>query len=158
MSDLDDSGAVSRDGTAEATPAETTENHGYQLFADGQPVWEHRTDFRALDTDVEIRDVSTSRSGYTPKIGALFRAIDTGRVYYGLGTTWVELNPGPWTTDDDGGISLPTQDLSEITPTDGSIYRHDGSSSITANGAETDAEGYYSWSETDDEFKTLVAH
>lgn len=260
-----------------ATPNNTTVNHAYQLWADGQTDWEHRTDFEALDTDVEIRDTDANRTQYTAKQGALYRATDTGAVYLGDGTSWVEHNPagastlgglgnvaqgtlanrptangsqgwyfttdsngvyydtgswtliaehpaniqaadvawdpllagdnfdgqgtstfsnlssldtdsftlgsetaitgygsgltvsgglleatsggsGAWDATSNGGATLTAQDLSTITPSDGVVYRHDGSSSITANGASTSAPGYYAWSATDSEYKTVVAY
>ena len=64
----------------------------------------------------------------------------------------------PWNERDDDGVDLPAQDLSGITPSPGVVYHHDGSATITANGAATTAAGYYVWSQNDGEFKTIVAY
>ena len=64
-----------------ATPNDTTDNHGYQLWADAAADWEHRSDFEALDIDVEIRDLNANRGNYTAKQDAKFVATDTGDVY-----------------------------------------------------------------------------
>lgn len=49
--------------------------------------------FEKLGRDVEIRDVKANRANYTPASGALFRATDTGDVFYGDGSEWTPLNP-----------------------------------------------------------------
>lgn len=74
------------------TPESTTENHQFQKFADDQN-WEHRTDFDALDTKVEVRDTEANLSNYTPQNGAKFYSTDTGVVYTGDGNSWSELQP-----------------------------------------------------------------
>lgn len=68
-----------------------TPNHDYQLFADGEHPWGHRPDFQSLDTDVEVRDTNANRTNYTAKINAKYLATDTGHVYIGDGTSWIEL-------------------------------------------------------------------
>lgn len=68
-----------------------TDNHAYQLFADDELPWEHRSDMESLDTDVEIRDTDANRSNYTPKDGAKYVATDTGTVYLGDGSSWTKL-------------------------------------------------------------------
>ena len=65
---------------------------------------------------------------------------------------------GAWTSETDDGASLLAQDLSTISGSDGVVYRHNGASSITANGSSTDSPGYYVWSATDTEWKTLAAY
>jgi hypothetical protein len=65
-----------------------TNNHEYQLFLTGEEPWAYRTNFQALDTDVEIRDIDANRDIYDPKDGALYRATDTGTIYLGDGTSW----------------------------------------------------------------------
>lgn len=67
---------------------DNTDNHGYQLFANGESGWEHRTDLKALDIDVEVRDTDANRGNYTPKDGAKYLATDTGRIYLGDGSSW----------------------------------------------------------------------
>jgi len=49
--------------------------------------------FKRLDRDVEIRDVKANRSNYAPESGALYRATDTGDVFYADGSNWTPLNP-----------------------------------------------------------------
>jgi hypothetical protein len=53
-------------------------------------------------------------------------------------------------------LELSAQDLSTIDASDGQMYRHDGTSSITANGSATSQTGYYVWSDTDGEWKAAV--
>lgn len=67
-----------------------TENHTFQLFAENEKLWEHRTDFSSLDTKVEIRDLDSARSDYIPKDGAKFFATDTESIYLGDGSSWNE--------------------------------------------------------------------
>ena len=76
-----------------STPNQTTTNHDFQLWADGQEPWEHRSDFEKLDTRVEISDLGANRGNYTPKNGAIFRATDTRKVYKGDGSTWQRHDP-----------------------------------------------------------------
>jgi hypothetical protein len=59
----------------------------------------------------------------------------------------------------DGGLEQEPQDLSVVSGNDGRIYHHDGSASITADGGtSTSAAGYYAWSSTDDEWKSMVQY
>lgn len=44
------------------------------------------------DVTAEIRDQSTALNNYDPKYGALFRALDTGEVWRGTGTTWQKVD------------------------------------------------------------------
>lgn len=66
----------------------STDNHGYQLFSDGEDSWEHRSDFNALEVDIEVRDTETNIGNYTPHNGAKFLATDTGNIYIGDGSSW----------------------------------------------------------------------
>ena len=68
-----------------------TPNHGYRLFAQGEMPWEHREEFRQLDTEAPIVDTDAARSNNTPKANALFVAHDTGAVYRGDGTSWIQI-------------------------------------------------------------------
>lgn len=45
----------------------------------------------ALETDVENRDVAANRGSYTPDPGAKFYETDTGAVYIGDGTNWLNV-------------------------------------------------------------------
>jgi len=82
----------------------------------------------------------------------LYEARDTGTSYY------IDDGRDSWLTLSVSGsaLDLVPRDLSSLTPEDGRIYRHDGSSSITADGSSTSATGYYCYSDTDSEFKTVV--
>lgn len=70
-------------------------NHEYNTPSAGTSDWHVplNENFEKLDTDVEIRDENANRGQYEPKDGALFRATDTGDVYLGDGSNWVEHNP-----------------------------------------------------------------
>lgn len=60
---------------------------------------------------------------------------------------------------DDQGMDMGAQDLSLTTfgaTEDGRIYRHNGASSITADGATTSSAGYYLWDNSAAEFKAIV--
>lgn len=67
-----------------------TENHNYETPSKGSTDWHIplNDNFRAIDADVEIRDVDANRGGYTPLAGAKFLATDTGDVYLGDGSGW----------------------------------------------------------------------
>lgn len=68
-----------------------TDNHNYVEPEIGSTTgWGEslNSNFRDLDTDVEIRDVDANKGDYTPKDGAKFKATDTGAVYIGDGTDW----------------------------------------------------------------------
>lgn len=82
----------------------------------------------------------------------VYEARDTGTTYY------IDDSRDSWDTLSVNGsaLELVARDLSSLTPEDGVLYRHDGSSSITADGSSTSATGYYCYSETDNEFKTVV--
>jgi hypothetical protein len=84
--------------------------------------------------------------------GYLYEARDTGATYY------IDETRDGWATLAVQGsrLELVAQDLSTVTANDGQLYRHDGSSTITADGAGASAAGYYCWSETDAEWKTVV--
>jgi len=62
---------------------------------------------------------------------------------------------------DNQSFYIPAQDLSTLSlgsGQDSQIYRHDGSSSISADGGTTSAAGYYMWSNSASEFKSIVQH
>jgi hypothetical protein len=64
-----------------------------------------------------------------------------------------------WKMRNDLSIEYGEQDLSNVgSPGDGHIYRHDGSSSINADGGTTSSPGYYVFSATDSEFKSIVQY
>jgi hypothetical protein len=69
-----------------------TENLNYNTPAAGTVDWNVplNENFEKLDTDVEVRDTQANRTNYAPKDGAKFLATDTGRVYLGDGSAWVE--------------------------------------------------------------------
>ncbi|MFC5969867.1 right-handed parallel beta-helix repeat-containing protein [Halomarina salina] len=71
--------------------------------------------FEKLSRDVEVRDVKANRTNYAPTAGALFRATDTGEVFYGDGSQWTALNPpneSPETTGVGGYVSAESYGLS----------------------------------------------
>lgn len=64
-----------------------------------------------------------------------------------------------WNFHDDQGVDQAAQDLSALSLTsaeNGRIYRHDGSSSISADGGTTSSPGYYVWDNSASEFKSVV--
>jgi hypothetical protein len=59
----------------------------------------------------------------------------------------------------DGGIDGLAQDLSSLSlgsDEDGRLYKHNGNSSISADGGTTSSAGWYAWSDSDSEFKSAV--
>jgi len=68
----------------------TTTNHEYNVPSRGASDWHQplNDNFRDYDTDIEVRDTSTSRGNYTAKQGAKFLATDTGVVSEGDGSNW----------------------------------------------------------------------
>ena len=76
-----------------------TDNHDYDTPGKGTTDWHTylNGNFRALDTDVEVRDTAANRGQYTPTQGSKFLETDTGTVYLGDGTEWQRigsLSPG----------------------------------------------------------------
>ena len=78
-------------------------NHGYDAPAKGTTDWHIplNENFTKIDTDVEIRDQSASRTSYEPKQGAKFLATDTGDVFLGDGSSWQLI--GTLSTGEGGG-------------------------------------------------------
>lgn len=70
-----------------------TENHSYQTPEQGSTDWNVpiNNNFKILDTDVEVRDAESELSNYVPKNGAKFFATDTGAVFLGDGSQWIEV-------------------------------------------------------------------
>lgn len=70
-----------------------TKNHAYNTPDAGSTDWHIplNGNFRDLDTDIEVRDVSANRGSYTPKNGSKFVATDTGSIYIGDGTQWAKI-------------------------------------------------------------------
>lgn len=65
-----------------------TDNHEFQLWADSEEQWEHRSDFETLEQKVWVRDEDAALNDYEPHDGALFLATDTEDVYLGDGNSW----------------------------------------------------------------------
>lgn len=58
-----------------------------------------------------------------------------------------------------GSMEIREQDLGSLSPSsseNGEIYRHDGSSSINADGGTTSSSGIYAWDNSASEFKSVV--
>lgn len=68
-----------------------TPNHEFQLFADDETPWEHRTDFQKLDTRTPIVDTAANRVNWVAKTDALYFAYDTNTIYRGNGSSWVSM-------------------------------------------------------------------
>jgi len=70
-----------------------TENHNYNAPSFGEENWHKllNDNFADLDSDVEIRDLASNRSDYTPKSGAKFKATDTEEEWIGDGNSWQKL-------------------------------------------------------------------
>jgi len=70
-----------------------TDNHDYTTPSEGTTNWDVplNDNFRAIDTDVEIRDTDAARGDYVPKDGSKYLATDTGAVYIGDGDQWVHV-------------------------------------------------------------------
>jgi len=73
-----------------------TDNHSYNTPEQGASDWHLllNENFEQIDTDVEIRDVESALDSYQPKEGAKFLSTDTGNVYIGDGSEWLDL-PAP---------------------------------------------------------------
>lgn len=117
-----------------------TDNHNYTTPEKGTTDWHIplNENFQKIDTDAEIRDIESNRSGYAPKDGAAFRATDTGNVFIGDGSTWNKQNPpadtssgGPYTAGSVAEIQSQAADtatdLVYIAP---GTYNFDGSGVI----------------------------
>lgn len=80
-----------------------TENHSYSTPDSGSTDWDVpiNTNFERLDRDVEVRDLESQLSSYTPKDGAKFFAIDTGALFVGDGSAWTEVPHGIQRTESD---------------------------------------------------------
>lgn len=71
-----------------------TENHNYNTPQEGAVDWHLplNENFRQLDVDIELRDVESNLSNYTPAAGSKFFATDTERVFIGDGNGWQALS------------------------------------------------------------------
>ena len=114
-------------------------------------------DLRGVDTDTVTGQYSNDRiiSDGTSSIPAFAEAR-----WDDATATWVSSSggSGAWTSTANGGVALTAQDLSLISGAAGVIYRHNGDGSIQADGAPTSAPGYYLWSGSENEWKTVGAY
>ncbi|WP_152042622.1 hypothetical protein [Salinigranum salinum] len=71
-----------------------TENHNYHTPAKGRENWHEplNENFRALDNDIEVRDVQANLTNYTAKDGAKFFATDTGATFLADGNSWSQVD------------------------------------------------------------------
>lgn len=67
-----------------------TPNHNYNTPEAGTEDWHEplNENFEKHDTDIEIRDVDSSKNEYEPVEGAKFLATDRGIIYIGNGSEW----------------------------------------------------------------------
>lgn len=86
-----------------------------------------------------------------------------GSIYYDPGTNALiqthESGVDGLRSYSDGSHDLPAQDLSTLSLTsteNGRIYRHNGDSSIDADGGTTSSPGYYAWDNSASKFKSIV--
>lgn len=72
---------------------EDTPNHELNRPDRGAQNWHEplNNNFEQIDSQVEVRDSEGNRGEYEPKDNAKFLATDTGRVYLGDGSQWVQL-------------------------------------------------------------------
>lgn len=106
-------------------------------------------DESARPTQSQLENVPNGERTY---YAVVYEAVDTGATFY------IDQDINSWQTlaVHASRLSLVGMDLSTVSASDGEIYRHDGSSSITANGTSTTSQGYYCWSATDSEWKSVV--
>lgn len=65
----------------------STTNHSFQLFQDGEEPWEHRTDLKKLDWKVIIKDTKANRPA-SPTSGTWYLATDEPAMYHYDGSAW----------------------------------------------------------------------
>lgn len=124
-----------------------TDNHNYNTPQKGTTDWHIplNENFRSIDTDVEVRDIESNRSQYTPKDGAAFRATDTGNVFVGDGSSWNKLNPpadtssgGPYTAGSVADIRSQAADTAtEFVYIAPGTYNFDGRGAIEPSAGTT---------------------
>lgn len=70
-----------------------TTNHNYNQPPKGAEDWHIplNENFAKLDVDVEVRDTNANRTDYDPTDGAKYLATDTGDVYLGDGSAWLNI-------------------------------------------------------------------
>lgn len=104
-------------------PSYTT-NHDYLIFADGEEPWGYRPNFEKLEVDIPIVAPDTERSNHTPHANALYISHDTGAVYRGDGSSWVQIG-----------------DLTEDTTTTSVQSEGDGTEEATTQAVSTSVKG-----------------
>lgn len=103
-----------------------TPNHGYLTFADGEEPWGWRPNFEQLEIDIPIVAPDTERANHTAHANALYIAHDTGAVYRGDGTSWIQIG------------SLAEETTTATAQAEGDS---DGSGEITAQAVSSTVEG-----------------
>lgn len=89
-----------------------TDNHEFQLWADNEEQWEHRSDFETLEQKVWVRDEDAALNNYEPHDGSLFLATDTEDVYLGDGNSWtLKWNLGDIGSGEGGGGDVQNADI-----------------------------------------------
>ena len=101
-----------------------TPNHGYLTFADGEEPWGWRPNFESLEVDIPIVAPDTERANNTAYANALYIAHDTGAVYRGDGSSWIQIGS-----------------IAEETTAAGAQGESDSDEEFTAQAVSTDVEG-----------------
>ena len=103
-----------------------TDNHGYLTFEDGEEPWGWRPNFEDLEIDIPVVAADSERPNNTPHANALLIAHDTGAVYRGDGSSWIQT----------GSIAEETTTASAQGESDG-----EGGEEFTAQAVSTAVEG-----------------
>jgi len=128
-----------------------TDNHEYETPSAGTLDWNLplNRNFERIDTDVEVRDAEANRADYAPKAGGKFLATDTGAVFIGDGSDWIQLGRiGSGGSGGSSGTSLTElllegnvvavarnlADLRTVSPADSDTPVQDALDILAANG------------------------
>lgn len=85
-----------------------TQNHKLNVPEEGYDDWDNplNDNFDELDRRTPIRDLEENRSEYDPRHNAKFEATDTGKMWYGDGTSWNQYGAIGSTSWSDNGTAV----------------------------------------------------
>lgn len=120
-----------------------TKNHDYTVPDKGATDWHVplNNNFAALDRDVPVWATEGNKDSYVPLDGSHLIATDTGAVYEGNGSSWVQIGSigsgGPELYSQESAPSDPNQDDVWFDQSEGSMKFYDGSNWIASTGGST---------------------
>lgn len=115
-----------------------TENHDYTVPDKGATDWHAplNNNFAALDKDVPVWATEDNKDSYVPLDGSHLIATDTGAVYEGNGSSWIQIgsigSAGPELYSQESAPSDPNQNDVWFDQSEGSVKFYDGSNWVAS--------------------------